>query len=273
MPFMVRNTSSTRARFLYWRTASEAGSCSSGSSRSGFKRNAARRTLAAVNRDLDTDDGSVVVVCFGRMTRDSGINRLAASARLLVRRYPNLKLWLLGDGPHRDSIHELITGDGVRRSVAMPGSFCDWEDIYAAADIYVQADEDGLESFFPAAISAELPVVTLDNEATRGLVMGPNSQHEASLRAASLVDWFVPDSAKSLRMSLRQAIDNLDQRRRHAAELRRHLIRTSPQSDAIERYVHLMERIRNQQRGDRGQNRNGNQPRPVAGDSSLEAAT
>lgn len=241
---------------------------------------AARKTLAAVNRDLICNDDSMVLVCCGRMTRDSGINVLAKSARTLVTRYPNLKLWLIGDGDHRDSIHDLLHSDGVKSFVSMPGSFCDMEDVFAAADVYVQTDEDGLDCFFPSAISAELPIVSLDAESTRSVVIGSASQAAGTGQSAteinqiaSGVNWFAADSPKSLRVVLRKVVDDLAASRQRAANLRKTLLRSRPQSESLQQYVSLMQQIQEKKLSRDRRRPTSEPPRPLAGDSSVEAAT
>ncbi len=234
---------------------------------------AARKTLATVNRDLSCNDDSLVLVCCGRMTRDSGINVLAKTARTLVTRYPNLKLWFIGDGDHRDSIHDLLRGDGVKSAVAMPGSFCDMEDIFAAADVYVQTDEDGLDCFLPAAISAELPIVSLDTESTRSVIIGSSSRSSFSSELAAWVHWFVPESSKSLRIATREVLDDLATSRQIAAHLRKTLLRSRPQSESIEQYVNLMQQIHENKLNRERLRQTGKPIRPVAGDSSVEATT
>ncbi len=128
-------------------------------------------------------EDSPVVICTSRMTRESGVNLLVKAARHLIARYPDLRLWFIGDGPHRDWIYETMRGDGVRASIAMPGSFCDVDDLFAAADVFLQTDDDGLDFFLPNAISAELPIVALDTESTRTVISG------GSVDAAEPHDW------------------------------------------------------------------------------------
>ncbi len=214
--------------------------------RSSASKQAARQALASINSDLSADDGTIVIAAIGPMTRDGGIHLIAQSARLLIQRYPKLRLWLIGDGPYRDSIHELLRGDGVRKSVAMPGSFGEVEDVLAAADVYLQADEVGLDYFLPAAISAELPVVAIDNESTRSIVTGANSQDSASIEAVSLVNWYSVGTSKALRTAVRQVLDQLPERRDRAAALRRLMLRTVPQSESVASYVTLMKQLAGQ---------------------------
>ncbi len=142
--------------------------------RSGSARLRARASLGAANSDLTTESDSTVLVCPSSMTRDSAVNQLVLAARHLIVRYPKLRLWFLGDGPNRDWIYDTLRSDGIRASIAMPGSFCDVEDILSAADVYFQPDECGLEFWLPSAIAAEVPLVAIDSQATRAVIGNPS---------------------------------------------------------------------------------------------------
>ena len=209
-----------------------------GGGRTADARAAARRALVTANGDLATATDTPVIVCVGRMTAAAGMNQLAENVRFLVQRFPDLRVWFLGDGPHRETLYSNLRGDGVRASIAMPGSFVDLQDVLAAADLYVQTDHDGLDSFLPAAVSAELPVVMLDDTTTRDAVhISRGSPLEAH------VSWFTGRSSKPLRDAIRYALENLPTRREGAAALRRSLTRQHPLSESIESHVRLFEQL------------------------------
>ncbi len=217
--------------------------------RSAESRRLARKALCLVNSDLATHGDSPVVICTARMTRESGVHLFVKAARHLIARYPDLRLWFIGDGPHRDSIYETMRGDGVRASIAMPGSFCDVDDLFAAADVFLQTDDDGLDFFLPNAISAELPIVTLDTESTRTLISG-GPVDTAKRRLAkddpnSLVEWCPAATSKYIRLGLLRVLDDLPGYQAKASQLRRLLVRTRPQSETIGAYVALMQRLAN----------------------------
>lgn len=233
--------------------------------RSVAARRAARVALGAANSDLITEQDSTVLVCPSNMNRHSGVNQLALAARHLVARYPKLRLWFLGDGPNRDWIYDTLRGDGIRASIAMPGSFCDVEDILTAADIYFQPDDCGLEFWLPSAISAEVPVVAIDSKQTRALIgteITGNVDGQSKPRIGSELDIASPAGSapahwvqwcsvspreiltpKSVRAAIRNVLDGMDQAVDGAAQLRRVLLRTRPQSAAVDSYLKLMESV------------------------------
>jgi glycosyltransferase involved in cell wall biosynthesis len=211
----------------------------SGTPRSADRRSQARKMLAAVNRDLHTGPDTPVMLCCGPMTSTSGMNLVARSARVLGERYPDLRFWLVGDGPSRDSIDELVRGEGVGASVAMPGSFATLEDVFSAADLFVQPDSCGLESIFRSAVSFALPTVVVDTPETRGVlerVEGPSHGDQPC------IGWFEQGSVKSLRSAARTVLDDKRRSLDQARQLRRWLCRYRPRSATIDAYVELIER-------------------------------
>ena len=130
----------------------------------------ARRALAAINGDLRAPADEPVAMCVTSMQRDCGVDILVESARHLVARYPLLHLWLIGDGPQRDAIFHTLRGDGIRASIAMPGSFGDMSDVYAAADLYVHTDESCAQHALRTAAAHALPIVACDDALTRAVL-------------------------------------------------------------------------------------------------------
>jgi len=83
----------------------------------------------------------------------------------------------------------------------------------------------------------------------------------------------IPDSPKSLRVVIREVLDDLAARRQRAANLRKTLLRSRPQSESLQQYVSLMQQIHEKKSSRDRQRPTGGPPRPLAGDSSVEAAT
>lgn len=207
----------------------------------------ARQALGTANGDLATDQHSTVLICPSNMTRHSNVTRLVKATRHLVARYPDLRVWFLGDGPHRDWIYDTLRSDGVRASIAMPGSFCDIEDVLNAADLYFQPDDDGLEFWMPSAIAAELPIVAIDSESTRQLI-GTSNSHGDDGNPQQWVEWCSPGAtgeltAKLVRIAIRNALDDIDSAVRRAGKLRRFALRTRSQVDSVDAYLKLIRKV------------------------------
>jgi glycosyltransferase involved in cell wall biosynthesis len=226
--------------------------------RTAARRKDARRVLASANGDLVTESDTPVVLCHATMTRDQGADLLVGTTRALLIRYPNLRIWFAGDGPHRDSMYQRLRSDGVRASIAMPGSFTDSEDLFAAADLYVQCDEEGLEYFLPTAVASGLPVVAVENTSIRSVLdaesgddsLRPAQELEPDHRLVSsrgrpsdLLQWCPSATPKELRLAIARVLEGWPATRDRAAELRRVLLRSRPLTQTTDAYVGLVARL------------------------------
>lgn len=204
--------------------------------RNPLARAAARRVLAHTNGDLAADIHAPVVLCMGRMTSESGMALACQSVRLLVARFPDLRFWFVGDGPQRETFYANMRSDGVRASIAMPGSFLDMDDLIAASDLYLQTDDEGLDHYLPTVLTSELPVVAARSESILSL-LGTTPDAEP------LLTWFQPQDEKSLRDAIRSAIENIAERKQAASSLRKILIRQRPQHVMLDRYAELIRQL------------------------------
>ena len=137
-----------------------------------------RKELARANADLVTEPDTPVLLCHSTMVHASGMEHLIRASRFLLMKYPNLRIWLVGDGPNRDAIYANLRAEGVRASVAIPGSFSDPTDIFRAANIYFQPGAEGLDFFLPLAISLRLPIVAIDHPLLRRMVRSATQSSE-----------------------------------------------------------------------------------------------
>lgn len=209
----------------------------------------ARATLCDVNTDLRTDIDAPVAICNAPMIRGGGACDLVAATRHLIARHSNLRVWFLGDGPYRDWIYEQLRGDGVRASIAMPGSFSHIDDLYAAADVYLQTDDSGMDHFLPAAVSAELPIVAVNTDATRAILAGASGRllTPAGLAGESepacWVRWVEEPTPKHFVTAVSDVLGNVTAARSDAGNLRRYWLRQRPMTAAIDAHVDLIERV------------------------------
>jgi glycosyltransferase involved in cell wall biosynthesis len=219
-----------------------------GAIRTSASRRQARQVLAAVNSDLATSDDTPVLVCPSRLVRGGGIDALVTAARQLVARYPDLRLWFVGDGPDRDWIHDTLRGDGLRASIAMPGSFSDIGDVLAAADVYFHTGDENLEFWLPAAIAAGLPIVAQPSPAALAVIDDRHPLQRGDQSPAQWVHWCQADehglvTAESVRGAVSDVLDNLSVATERAGQLRLHELRYRPQVDAIERHLSLFHKV------------------------------
>lgn len=149
----------------------------------------ARASLADINPMLIVTAGARVVVCIGRLTKGRGLLRLIDAWQPLSRKWPDARLWLIGDGPFREQLYARLGDLDLRLSVNMPGSFDDLGDVLAAANLLV--DPNG-ESTSPRtilqAIALGRPVVGCNLETLRQTpaLEGGTARFASPLEAAEL---------------------------------------------------------------------------------------
>ncbi len=193
-----------------------------------------RLALAAVNRDLELDRDSLVVLAAGQMNYLGGMMTLAEATTNLIDQWPDLRLWLIGDGAQRDELHGYLRYQGIRQNVAMPGTFVDFEDLFRVADVAVlPSPADGLEEMLPAALAAAVPLVIVDTADTRAF-LGSCEQS---------VGWFQPGDVAGLQAAIRTALVELPARRAEAMRLRRELLRRRSYDVTVAQYKQLFDSL------------------------------
>jgi glycosyltransferase involved in cell wall biosynthesis len=105
--------------------------------RAPLAREAARSALAEANWDLKCEPDAPVAVYTGRLHPDKGLLDLVQAWPTVAKRWPNARLWLIGEGPQREELFERIGDLGFRYQVCLPGSFDEIDDVLAAADLFV----------------------------------------------------------------------------------------------------------------------------------------
>lgn len=135
--------------------------------RTVLTRTAARRVLAGVNGDLRCDSDAVVLLADPPMTRNGPIDHWITTLPSFFYRRPESRLWILGDGPTRDRIHDDLNRAGIRDRVAIPGTFSNLADVVAAADLMVHADPVPGPGLLMHALVNGLPIASMDTHDNR----------------------------------------------------------------------------------------------------------
>ena len=134
-------------------------------------RAAARFALADSNPDLAAADLAPVAVYTGRLHEAKGLHDLIKAWPIVLRRWPQAKLWLIGDGPEREELYEQILDLGLHGFIVMPGTFDDVQDVLNAADVFVLPSyQEGMSVSLLEAMAAGVPVVATDIPGNRLIV-------------------------------------------------------------------------------------------------------
>lgn len=195
---------------------------------------AARVSLASANGDLHVPRGGRVVMCTTRMDASSGVMLVAEAIVPLCERWPELRVWFLGDGPQREMLHGFLQSHSIRNMTAMPGCFGHIDELLRAADaVVVPSDADGFEHRLPAAIGTGLPAVVVDTPETRSLLGA----------AAKNVALFADGDVEGLRSALLAWIEDPQEAVRRAATARHYLRRLFPREHSVSAHLLWFRRL------------------------------
>lgn len=154
--------------------------------RSEARRHHARQSLADVNHDFACAEFAPVAVAVERLVNGRGLSEMIRAWRIVATRWPSAKLWLIGDGPGRESLYEQIVDLGLHHRLIIPGSFDDLAEVFHAADVYLSPSPDCcVTPQLLQAMAAGLPVITAD--APDGVDLIEDGTH--GLIASSESDW------------------------------------------------------------------------------------
>ena len=104
--------------------------------------------------------GNKVVGMVARLDLQKGFEYLLRAARDLCVAFPALKIVMVGDGPDRQAIEEMIQRFGLLSNVILAGQHSDMPGIYAAMDIFVLPSlNEGLPMTILEAMAASKPVI------------------------------------------------------------------------------------------------------------------
>ncbi len=132
---------------------------------------AARASLAATHPALEMPAGTPLAVYTGRLHRGKGLRYLVSAWTAVVGRWPNARLWIIGEGPHRQALEDQIQAVGLEGRVVPLGTFDCVDDLLTAADLFVLPSlEEGMSVALLEAMAAGLPVVVTDIPGNRLLV-------------------------------------------------------------------------------------------------------
>lgn len=165
--------------------------------RSAASRFHARTALADVNQDLEAAEFAPVAICVDRFAEGRGLADLIRAWFPIADHWPSAKLWVIGDGPLRDSLYQNVVDLGLRQQIVMPGSFDELSELYHAADLFVSPSPDfGASQALVEAMAAGLPIIASEtadvseiiDDAIHGFLIPPRDRQRLSERIAQLFE-------------------------------------------------------------------------------------
>lgn len=170
----------------------------------------------AIRAQLGIPDDAQVIGTVGRLVPQKGHTFLLQATALLVKRFPNLHLVIVGTGPLEETLKNEACALGIDHRVHWLGARPDVENLLASFDLFVLASLwEGLSTVILESLAASVPVVATCVSGTAELLDGGTF--------GILVE---PADARALAQGIELAFRNLDtlqtnvQRARFALEER-----------------------------------------------------
>jgi glycosyltransferase involved in cell wall biosynthesis len=115
-------------------------------------------------------DVPVIRAC-GRLVPQKGFAALIEAARILDTRRVPFRMEIVGDGPERARLEELITRHGVAHKVTLAGGRDDARRLIASCDVFVLPSlREGLPLVVLEALHAGRPIIASDLDGLRGVL-------------------------------------------------------------------------------------------------------
>ncbi len=156
---------------------------------------AARAALAAVNADLVVTANAVIALAVGRLDATHRFGDLIRAWRIVTASKPEARLWIIGDGPERESLYQQIGDLDQRFRVLLPGTFDCLDELLQASDmLLVPAPHAVTPLALLDAQAAGLPVIAANSPATQSFVRTHETgilfpAGDAKSIAASVLHW------------------------------------------------------------------------------------
>jgi glycosyltransferase involved in cell wall biosynthesis len=105
----------------------------------------------------------LTVLFVGRLAAVKNLSLLLKAFRTALSSRPDLRLWIVGDGPERSSLERLATESNIVREVTFWGQQLNVAPFFSAADIFLMSSiSEGLPLSLLQAFSAGLPSIVTD---------------------------------------------------------------------------------------------------------------
>lgn len=139
-----------------------------------YKENVDTDKVSSIKADLMLLKGDFVIVFVGRIAEEKNIVFLIEAQKEIAKKYNNIKLIIIGDGPDSDDYKKLVKKYKLDNSVIFTGKVA-WEEVpcyYQIADIFATAsitETQGLTVI--EAMAGGVPPLCIDDESFRNVVV------------------------------------------------------------------------------------------------------
>lgn len=133
-----------------------------------FKENVDQKYVEKLKEKYNIKKNDFLIISVGRVAIEKSFDFLIKAMPKLIEKNPNIKLMIVGDGPAREDIDNLIKEQKVEDNVIMTGKAM-WDDMpyyYAAADVFATASTSETQGLtIVEAMAANLVPICIEDEA------------------------------------------------------------------------------------------------------------
>ena len=118
------------------------------------------------------------VVFIGRLLTNKGPQILLQSAKLIIKKIPDIQLNIVGDGPQRANLEKFVKSNNLSNNVKLLGKLDDIRSIMKKSDLYVRPSLlDGMPLGVLEAMAAKLPIIATNIAGTSELIETGKTGH------------------------------------------------------------------------------------------------
>lgn len=106
-----------------------------------FKENIDKKEVESLRKQLNISKRDIVIIFVGRLGEEKNVQFLLKAHQKLIKKIPNLKLLIVGDGPDRENYEKMSEDLKITKNVIFTGKIA-WEDIakyYQLSHIFATA--------------------------------------------------------------------------------------------------------------------------------------
>ena len=132
-----------------------------------YKENFNQKDINSLKKKLGIKKKDFVVMTVSRLAKEKSVDRIINNHKELVKKYSNMKLLIVGDGPDIDKLKEEAKSLGVSDSVIFTGKvpLNDIPIYYQLSNVFVTASKSETQGLTVVeAISSSLPVVAVKDD-------------------------------------------------------------------------------------------------------------
>ncbi len=192
-----------------------------------------RAVLAELRPELVCPIGSPIAVYTGRLHEAKGLADLVTAWQAIVARWPNARLWLVGEGPFENTLRNWIEAQNLSGRVVLAGVFDNVDELLTAADLFVLPSlEEGMSLAMLEAMATGLPIVATDISGNRGLIT--DGEH------GLLVP---PQDIGALSAAIEQLLDNRQLAARLGGAARERAQESFSVAETVDRHLELFDNL------------------------------